>query len=83
MTIAYVLINVQSGAEEQIIEKLKNLENVVEAYVTYGTYDILVKIVADSLEKIKETVDMNIRKLDKVRSSITMIVMEKWMTQKS
>ncbi len=79
MTIAYVLINVQSGAEEQVIGKLKKLENVAEAYVTYGTYDILVKIAADSLEKIKDTVDMNIRKLDKVRSSITMIVMEKWM----
>lgn len=79
MTIAYVLINVTSGAEEEVIEKLKKLENVTEAYVTYGSYDILVKIEADSLDKIKETVDLRIRRLDKVRASITMIVMEKWM----
>lgn len=79
MTIAYVLISVAPGTEEEVIEKLKKLESITEAYVTYGTYDILVKVEAKSLDKIKETIDMNIRRLEKVRASITMIVMEKWM----
>lgn len=79
MTIAYVLINVRSGAEEEVMDSLKSVSNISEAYVTYGTYDVLVKIDSETLDKIKETVDLKIRKLDKVRSSVTMIVMEKWM----
>jgi len=77
MTLAFVLVNVQSGAEEEILETLKSLEHVKEVYAIYGIYDLLVKIEADSLEKIKETVNLQIRKRDKIRSSLTMIVIEK------
>ena len=79
MTIAYVLVSVDVGNEESVIEKMKKIENVTEYYITYGTYDILVRVEADTLEKIKKTVDMKMRKLDSVKSSVTMIVMEKWM----
>jgi DNA-binding Lrp family transcriptional regulator len=78
MTTAFVLVNVQPGAEEEVLNKLKTFENIKEIYGIYGIYDLLVKIEADSLEKIKETVDLKLRKLDKVRSSITMIVIEKY-----
>ena len=78
MTIAFVLVNVQPGSEEEIFDKLKSFDNVKEIYGIYGVYDFLVKVEADSLEKIKETVDLKLRKLDKVRSSITMIVIEKY-----
>lgn len=80
MTIAFVLINVQPGSEEKVIEKLKSFDKVKEVYGLYGIYDIMAKIEAGSLEEIKETVDFRIRKLENVRSSITMIVIEKYLT---
>ncbi|MCP8317118.1 MAG: Lrp/AsnC ligand binding domain-containing protein [archaeon] len=76
MPTAFVLINVELGAEEELVKGLKKIENVREVYVVYGVYDIIAKIEADSMEKVKETVTWKIRRLDKVRSTLTMIVVE-------
>lgn len=83
MAIAFVLINVQAGAEQEVLDRLKRVEGVKEAYAIYGIYDILIKLDAETLEKVKEAVDQNIRKIGKVRSSLTMFVMEKWMQGES
>ena len=47
-----------------------------EVYVVYGVYDIVAKIEADTMEKVKETITWKIRRLEKVRSTLTMIVVE-------
>jgi len=73
MTDAYVMLNCELGAEEEIIEKLKELEQVTDVFETIGTHDMLVKLQADNFEKIREIVSWNIQKLDKVRSTSTLI----------
>ena len=73
MTDAYVMLNCDLGAEEGIIEKLKELEYVTDVFETIGTHDMLVKIQAENFEKIREIVSWNIQKLDKVRSTSTLI----------
>ncbi len=73
MTDAYVMLNCELGAEEGIIEKLKELEEVTDVFETIGTHDMLVKLQADNFEKIREIVSWNIQKIDKVRSTSTLI----------
>ena len=73
MTDAYVMLNCELGAEEEIIEKLKELEQVADVFETIGTHDMLVKLQADNFEKIREIVSQNIQKLPKVRSTSTLI----------
>lgn len=73
---AYVLINVESGAEEEVVNKLKKIEGVAEAYFSYGVYDIITKVTADSMENLKEMVTRRIRTLNRVRSTLTLIMME-------
>ncbi len=73
---AFVLINVESGAEEEVVGELKKIEGVEEAYYSYGVYDIITKIAAESMEKLKEMVTRKIRTLTKVRSTLTLIMME-------
>jgi len=73
MTDAYVMLNCELGAEEGIIEKLKELEGVTDVFETIGAHDMLVKLQADNFEKIREIVSWNIQKLDKVRSTSTLI----------
>lgn len=73
---AFALINAEIGAEEEVLKALKKIDGVVEAYILYGVYDIIAKITAESMEKLKEIVTWNIRRLDKVRSTLTMIVVE-------
>lgn len=72
---AFVLINVESGAEDKVLNELKAIENVDESYFSYGVYDIITKIHADSMEKLKELVTTRIRSLDQVRSTLTLIMM--------
>ncbi|MGI9567859.1 MAG: Lrp/AsnC ligand binding domain-containing protein [Nitrosopumilus sp.] len=73
MTDAYVMLNCELGAEAEIIEKLRELEQVQDVFETIGTHDMLVKLQAENFEKIRETVSWNIQKLSKVRSTATLI----------
>ncbi len=73
MTDAYVMLNCELGAEVMIIEKLKELEQVIDVFETIGTHDMLVKLQAENFEKIREIVTWNIQKLPKVRSTSTLI----------
>jgi DNA-binding Lrp family transcriptional regulator len=72
----FVLINADLGAEEDLLKKLKAIPNVEDVYVVYGVYDIVARVKADTMEKVKETITWSIRRLDKVRSTLTMIVVE-------
>jgi len=76
MAQAYVLLNCELGAEEEIIGKLKELENVKEVHVTFGAYDITAKLEAETAEKLRETITQNLRKMDKIRSTLTLTVVE-------
>jgi len=75
LPIAYVLINTEIGAEEEVLKQLRQMQPVKEAYLVYGVYDIVAKVEAESMDKLKETVSWNIRRLEKVRSTLTMLVM--------
>jgi DNA-binding Lrp family transcriptional regulator len=73
---AFVLINVESGSEEEVLEQIKKSEGVEEAYYSYGVYDIIAKIKAQTMEKLREAVSQRMRTISKVRSTLTLIMME-------
>ena len=73
---AFVLINVESGAEEEVLRELKKIEGVEEQYFSYGVYDIITRIKADSMEKLKDMVSKRLRTINRVRSTLTLIMME-------
>jgi len=76
MPIAFVLVNAEIGGEEEVLKEIKKVEGVEEAHTVYGVYDIIVKIKADTMDKLKEVVTWHIRRINKVRSTLTMIVVE-------
>ena len=73
---AFVLINTEIGSENEVLKALKKVGDVKEAYGVYGVYDVIAMVQAETMEKLKETVTWQIRRLDKVRSTLTMIVTE-------
>jgi len=77
METAYVLISCDLGYEIAIIDELKQLANVKEAHGILGAYDILVKVESDSGESLRDTITWKIRKLNRVRSTLTLVVPEK------
>lgn len=76
MALAYVLINSDMGAEEEVLKQLRQTPGVKEAYLVYGVYDMIVKVEAESMEEVKEIITWKIRRLEKVRSTLSLIVIE-------
>ena len=81
MPTAYVLLNSDLGSDETIISKVKEIldnENNIKYQVqgVYGVYDIVLKISSDNTENLRSVITNNIRKIDKVQSTLTMMVIE-------
>jgi len=76
MATAYVLINCELGSEEEIIKQLKEHDGVTEVHGTFGAYDILSKIESSTVESLRETITWKIRKIDKIRSTLTLMGIE-------
>ncbi|MCX6822265.1 MAG: Lrp/AsnC ligand binding domain-containing protein [Candidatus Aenigmarchaeota archaeon] len=75
---AFVLINTEIGAEADVLSQLEKVEGVGKdnAFAVYGVYDVVAIVQADTMDKLKDTVTWKVRRLDKVRSTLTMIVVE-------
>mgnify|MGYP001163583918 FL=1 len=73
---AFVLVNCELGAEEEVISGFKALEHVKSVYGTFGSYDVVAEIEADTIDKLRETITWKIRKMDKIRSTLTLTVVE-------
>ena len=76
MPMAYVLINTEPKNMESVVSTLEKLDSIVEIFPVYGVYDIVAKIQAETMEKLKDLVTWKVRSLDDVRSTITMLILE-------
>jgi len=76
MVQAYILLNVEPGAESKVLQQLRCLNLVTEAYVSYGVYDLVVRLKADTMDQLKDAVSRKIRTTDQVRSTVTLIIIE-------
>jgi len=73
---SYVLINCNIGAEEFVISQLKEIDLVKEVHGTFGAYDIVVLVEADTVESLRDTITWKIRKIEKIRSTLTLMAIE-------
>ena len=67
-------MNIHLGGEEETLKELEGVNGVTERHALYGTYDIIVKVEADTMERVREIIQKKMRHLDKVESTLTMIV---------
>ena len=74
MPSAFILINVEAGSEEQVIRELKTIDKIKAVYFVYGVYDIVAKVEAETQLGVKETITWKIRKIEKIRSTQTLMV---------
>ncbi len=73
---AYVLINCDLGKEENILETLRSIKSVKEAHGTFGAYDIIVEVSAKNAEDLREDITWKIRRLQDIRSTLTLTGIE-------
>ena len=70
----YVLIRTEPGKERKLAQELRKVKGVSELYFLYGIFDILVRVDAGSLVELKALITWHIRRLEQVRSTLTLIV---------
>jgi len=73
-SIAFVLINVETGTETQVIRELRKIPGLTEVDFVYGVYDVLVKVEAATQQEVKEIITTRIRRMKDVRTTLTMMV---------
>ena len=74
MKTAYVFLNCDPGYEETIIKDLKRIDSISEVCGIYGAYDIIAKVEHSEIDKLRKIIMWNIRKLEHVRSTLTLMV---------
>lgn len=81
MPTAYVLLNSDLGSDQSIIDEVKKIldsDNGIKYEIqgVYGVYDIVLKISADNSEDLRSIITNKIRKIGKVQSTLTMMVIQ-------
>jgi len=71
---AYMLISCEIGEEQSLYSQLKKIPEVKDCMITYGSYDVVAEFVTDTPEQMNEIIISKIRKLQKIRSTITLRV---------
>ena len=77
---AYVLLNSDIGSDESIISDIKRIlskeEVSYEVQGVYGVYDIVLKLSSNDAEKLRTIITNKVRKIGKIQSTLTMMVIE-------
>jgi DNA-binding Lrp family transcriptional regulator len=76
MPTAFVLINSELGSETDIVKDLRKVEGVEEAHAVYGTYDVVARVKAETMDRLKEIVTVRIRRLSNVKATLTLMAAE-------
>ncbi|MFW9808567.1 MAG: Lrp/AsnC family transcriptional regulator [Candidatus Thorarchaeota archaeon] len=71
MIIAFIMAKVESTKSRAILEEVRKLDEVEEAYLIYGAYDMLIKCVFKTPEALSSFVVNDLRRVDGVRDTIT------------
>ena len=74
MAKAFILVNVEIGADLEVLGEIKLIHEIKEAYRVYGVYDIIAIVETSTMQELKDVIGFKIRNLDRVHSTMTMIV---------
>jgi len=73
MHIGFILLNCDLGAEEYIVDELKQMDNISNAHLTFGAYDVIAEIHTENQDEFGKAIS-SIRKLSRVVSTMTLNV---------
>jgi DNA-binding Lrp family transcriptional regulator len=71
---AYILLSCEIGEEHNLASQLREIDEIKGILITFGEYDIVIEAETTNSDKMDELITSKIRKLDKIRSTITLRV---------
>ena len=72
--LAYILFKVNSGTEREVCQKLVEFDEIIQADIVFGEYDVLSKIETQDLAQLEEFVSQKVRNVQNVLVTSTMII---------
>jgi DNA-binding Lrp family transcriptional regulator len=72
---AYILMNTDVGAEADVLNRLRKVEGVQEAFSLWGVYGIIARIKADSMDALTAIIKDKLH-ISKIHSKLTIVVTE-------
>jgi DNA-binding Lrp family transcriptional regulator len=72
--LAYILFKVNSGTERDVCQKLVGFDEIIQADIVFGEYDVLAKIETEDLAMLEEFVSQKVRNVSNVLVTSTMII---------
>ena len=76
MVSAYILANVETGADRKVFRDIRKLPGVNKVSMTFGTYDLCIEVSFETIENLDEFVFDKLRKIPKIRETVTVICSE-------
>jgi DNA-binding Lrp family transcriptional regulator len=76
MFMAYLLISTKIGSESAVLEALKKVEGVEEAHSLWGVYDIVARIKADTMDKLKFIISKIVGRNEDIHAKLTLFIRE-------
>ena len=73
MISAYILANVETGKDREVLRDIKKIPGVNKVSMTFGTYDLCIEVSFETMEKLDEFVFDKLRKTPKIRETVTVI----------
>jgi DNA-binding Lrp family transcriptional regulator len=74
MPVAFVIMTVDVGSLDVALNEVKGIEDVKEVYGTYGYYDLVARVEAEDMGKLKDVVDSKLKRLGNAGAVSVMIV---------
>jgi len=71
---AYILLSCEIAKESELVSQLRTINEIKNVMITYGEYDIVIEAETENSEKMDNLITSKIRKLEKIRSTITLRV---------
>ena len=76
MISAFLFINSEFLFTDEVMNKLKEIPEILEIYIVQGLSDIIAKVKLNTEEELKELVSERIRKVDRIKGTVTVIIAE-------
>ena len=77
MATAFILINTEPASMSEIVKMIRAVKGVEEAEMVYGVYDIIAKVKVETMDELKQIIAYKIRKIEKVLTTQTILVVDK------
>jgi DNA-binding Lrp family transcriptional regulator len=75
---AYIMMNIKSGAEDEVCDKLTTFKEVEEVAVIYGEYDAIIKVKTEDMKALDSFIIQKLRSIPNIFLTATMLIAKEY-----